>query len=237
MKKINFSIWAIIALFVVPIIFSSCEKTEDDETPTQTKMQGVWLVAEAYDSSGTSIMDKVENQVIPITAFWLQSDNTVYSTSGPMTTYLVYGDHQWSELLSKFDQVWNYASLNFTNGEFFVANGVVERFALEMKLQGLPGASGLETILNIFGIQSQWLTTVVYHKFLNVKVSFNEANDRMIWTFDDSTVGEYNMKDSEGHYVLWEGWPVANFSRCSFVLEKKSTGLNDLVTAAYESNK
>jgi len=231
MKTLNFTCRF---LFIAVISFSllSCEK--DAPTPTKSRMEGaVWVVTEAYDSSGANILDKFQNPIIPITAFHLSSDNTVLSTAGPMVTYLVYGDSKWTEVSAVVDQIFNYANLSFNGGEYFVADGVVDRFALEMKLEGVGGSNTLETILNIFNIQAQWLETVVYHKFLDVKVSFNDANDRMTWEFDNTTWAKYNMKDSYGEYILWGGWPVTKFSKCKFILDKKTKKLDDIVSEAY----
>lgn len=220
-------------LFVLPFVASliSCEK--DAPTPTKTRMEGVWVVTEAYDSAGTSIMDKFQNPMIPITAFYLGSDNTILSTGGPMVTYMVYGGSKWTQISSQIDQIFNYANLTFNGGEFFVADGVVDRFALELKLEGIGGSSSLVEILNIFNIQAEWLKPVVYHKFLDVAVSFNETNDLMTWELDNTTWAKYNMKDDQGEYVLWYGWPVTKFSHCKFVFEKKVKTLNDVVGAAY----
>jgi hypothetical protein len=231
MKNLS-SLFRITIVVLLAAFFVSCEK--DAPTPTKARMEGaVWLVTEAYDSSGTSIMDKFENPLIPITAFYLASDNTVLSTAGPMVTFLVYGDNRWTQISSVIDQVFNYAGLNFNGGEYFVADGVVDRFTLEMKLEGIGGSNTLETILNIFNIQAQWLETVVYHKFLDVQVSFNQDNTRMTWQFDTRTWAKYNMKDQYGEYVLWGGWPVTKFSKCKFVLDKKTKSLEDMVEDAY----
>ncbi len=228
--------------FILPLVFislifmfsSSCKK-EEPEIPTKTKMEGVWIVTEAYDSTGTSILDKIQNDVIPLTAFWLSSDNSISSTAGPMTTYIVYGDNQWTEISSKIDQVFNYANLSYNGGEYFVADGTPDRFTIELKLEGIGGTSTLVEILNIFNIQAEWLKEVVYHKFMDVAVSFNKANDQMTWEWDSKTVAKYNMKDQYGDYVLWQGWPISKFSKCRFVLTKKSKTLNDLTTEAYDN--
>ncbi|HIE16410.1 MAG TPA: hypothetical protein EYP69_05755 [Bacteroidales bacterium] len=217
------------------IVTTSCEKQET-EVPTKTKMEGVWLVTEAYDSTGTSIIDKIQNSAIPLTAFWLASDNSIASTSGPMTTYIVYGDSKWTEVSSKIDQVFNYANLSYNGGEFFVADGTPDRFTIELKLEGIGGTSSLVEILDIFNIQAEWLKKVVYHKFMDVAVSFNETGDQMIWEWDNQTSAVYNMKDQYGNYVLWNGWPVNNFSKCRFILTKQSKTLNDLTIDAYDSS-
>jgi len=227
-------IFPLISLGILIVISYSCQKQEE-EIPTKTKMEGVWVVTEAYDSSGTDIMDKIQNSAIPVTAFWLTSDNSISSTAGPMTTYIVYGDNQWTEISSKIDQVFNYANLSYNGGEYFVADGTPDRFTIELKLEGIGGTSTLVEILNIFNIQAEWLKEVVYHKFMDVAVSFNETNDQMTWVWDSKTTARYNMKDQYGDYVLWEGWPIDKFSKCRFVLTKKSNTLNDIVTDAYDN--
>lgn len=229
----NLSFYAMI-LVSFAVIVSSCKK-EPDPTPTKQKMEGVWVVSEAYDSTGANIMTKIQNSLIPLTAFYLSSDNTVLSTAGPMVTYVVYGDNKFTEIAAEINQYFNYANLTFNGGEFFVANGTPDRFALEMKLEGIGGGATntLAEILSIFGIQAQWLKTVVYHKFINVSVTFNDTDDKMTWVWDSQTEGRYNMKDEYGDYVLWGGWPVDAFSKCRFVLYKKSKSLNDVTADAY----
>lgn len=222
-------------LLLLTLMFAASCKKEKDETPTKTKMEGVWVVKEAYDSTGTDILNKVQNNLIPVTAFYLSSDNTVLSTGGPMATYLVYGDSKWTQISAQIDQIFNYANLTFNGGEFFVADGTPDRFALELKLEGIGGTSTLVEILNIVGIQAEWLKEVVYHKFINVGVSFNETNTQMTWVWDSQTTARYNMKDQYGDYVLWGGWPINKFSKCKFVLEKKSKSLNDVTTEAYQN--
>mgnify|MGYP001811151542 CR=1 FL=1 len=231
MKK-TFTLIRIIPMLLVIFVVTSCVK-EDPEVPTKTKMEGVWRVVQAYDSSGADIMTKVENNLIPITAFYLGSDNTILSTAGPMTTYIVYGDHKWTQISSTIDQIFNYASLTFNGGEYFVADGVTDRFTLEMKLEGIGGSSTLSDILDIFGISAQWLKEVVYHKFRDVSISFDDTDQYMTWQFDGQTSAVYNMKDQYGDYVLWGGWPVNGFQRCKFVLQKKTKSLNDITTEAY----
>lgn len=234
MKTITSYVKLTVVLLITTLLFNSCLK-EETVTPTKTRMQGVWKVTEAYDQSGASILTKIQ---FPITGFYLNSDNTVVSTSGPMMMYEVYGNSKFTEIASKINQVFDYASLNTTGGEFFVADGVVDRFTLEMKLEGLPGQKALTELLSIMNISSEFLKTVVYHKFINVKVSFNTTEpssssaDVMTWEFDNSTSALYNMKDQYGNYVLWNGWPVSGFSKCKFVLTKQSTSLTEMVKNA-----
>ncbi|MBW8050828.1 MAG: PKD domain-containing protein [Cytophagales bacterium] len=206
--------------------------TVSNQTPTKTLMEGVWEVTEAYDSSGTDILDtlKVLKKIPPF--FHLSSDGTVISTAGPMILYIVYNQTflgKLSLITSTIDQIFNYFGLNFNGAEFFIATGVVDRFTLEMKLEGIAGTSTLKDILTIFGIQLEFLETVVYHKYKNVKVSFGSTNNVMVWEFDNQTIAEYNTKDQFGNYVIWKGWSINKFSKCKFVLTKKTKSIQDLV--------
>ncbi|HRY32276.1 MAG TPA: hypothetical protein P5531_04855 [Bacteroidales bacterium] len=202
---------------------TSCVK---DDTPTKQKMEGVWEVTAAYDQEGKNILAPLE---VPVIAFHLSSDNTVISTAGPMMMYIVYGDNKYTQIASTVDQVFNYASLDFTGGEFFVGDGVQDRFTLEMKLEGLPGQKTLTTLLDLLGISQSWLNVVIYHKFMDVGVRFNYDDTQMTWDFDNITKAVYNTKDQYGNYILWQGWPVNNFSRCSFVLKKRSQDISSIV--------
>lgn len=208
------------------VFLNSCEK---DETPTKTRMEGVWTVSHVYDRSGNDLVGRFN---FPITAFHLSSDQTVISTACPLVMYLVYGDNKYTQIASTIDQVFNYAGLDFSGGEFFVSGGVVNRFTLEMKLEGLPGQKALTTLLDILGITQDYLDIVIYHKFMDVGVYFENNNNTMRWEFDDKTFAEYNTKNNYGNYILWGGWPVENFSRCTIVLEKQVTDLTQVVQEA-----
>jgi hypothetical protein len=227
----------ITGLFAISILFQ-CSLIQPTPTPTKTKMEGVWKVTAAYDTSGNSILEKIQ---FPIIGFQLKSDNGVISTSGPMFTYIVYGGSNYVNVANKIDQVFNYTNLDFTtDGEWFIGTGEVSRFTIEMRLKGLPGATTLENILSDVGVPQKYIDILdqsidrtLYHKFQNVKVTFDSSGDSlMTWEFDESTVGVYNTKDVNGNYVLWLGWPTQSFTRCKFILAKKASGLNDLIRAA-----
>lgn len=212
---------------LITILFlSSCFK---DETPTKTLMEGVWTVTHVYDEAGVDHAGKIN---FPITAFHLSSDNTVISTAAPLTMFIVYGDNKYTQIAADIDQVFNYAGLDFSGGEYFVAGGIVDRFTLEMKLEGLPGQKALTTLLDMLGISQDYLDFVVYHKFMDVGIWFEDENDTMIWSFDDQTTAAYNSKDNYGNYVLWYGWPVENFTKCRVVLNKQVKDLNQVVQDA-----
>ncbi|MBP8042649.1 MAG: hypothetical protein KAZ36_12165 [Bacteroidales bacterium] len=208
------------------ILVSSCTI---DETPTKTRMEGVWTVKHVYDQSGE---DHASQLNFPITAFHLSSDNTVISTAGPLTMFVVYGNSKYVQIAADIDQVFNYAGLDFNGGEFFVEGGLVDRFTLEMKLEGLPGQGALTDLLDMLGVTNDYLDMVIYHKFINVGVYFNEDNTIMTWVFDDQTTAVYNTKDNQGNYLLWNGWPVQNFTRCTIELQKQTKDLQQVVTDA-----
>jgi hypothetical protein len=225
MRHISYLI--ILAVLGGAMLFPSCEL--EDQTPTKTSMEGVWEVTQAFNADGELINDIVN---FPVTAFYLSSDNTMLSTGGPLFMYMVYGPSQYTAIASQIDQVFNYTTLTFNGGEFFVGPAQQERFTLEIKLEGLPGLKTLNTLLELIGIQQSWLSVVVYHKFMDVSVNFSKDMNTMIWEFDSQTFAVYNTKDQYGNYVLWEGWPVDNFHRCKLVMVKRSQDLRDVVQNA-----
>lgn len=214
-------------VFMLPLLFTGLISCVEDETPTKERMEGMWEVTAAYNSQGEDIMDQIE---YPVVGFYLNSDNTVISTAGPLIMYIVYGPSNYVTMAAKMDQVFNYASLNFNGGEFFVGDGVVDRFTLEMKLEGLPGQKTITELLSLLNIQSQWLNTIIYHKFMDVAVDFNGDN-QMTWSWDANTFAAYNYKDQYGNYVLWNGWPVNSFERCTIQLTKRSSDMKEMVQA------
>jgi hypothetical protein len=194
---------------------------------TKEKMMGVWEVTGATDENGDSILNQIN---FPVTAFHLAEANSVNSTAGPMFMNIVYGNSKYTQIASKIDQVFDYTSLSLTEGEWFIEGGYPDRFTIEMKLQGLPGQSSLTTLLNALGIAKNYLDMTVYHKFIDVKVTFPETSDSvMVWEFDDQTTAVYNSKDSQGNLVLWNGWPTNAFGHYRFVLEKRVKTIQQLI--------
>jgi hypothetical protein len=192
-------------------------------------MEGVWTVVHVYDEQGA---DHASQLNFPITAFHLSSDNTIISTASPLIMFIVYGDNKYTQIASDIDQVFNYAGLDFNGGEYFVEGGTPDRFTLEMKLEGLPGQHSLTTLLDMLGVTNDWLDVVVYHKFMDVGVTFSPDYNTMYWTIDGGTFATYNTKDNYGNYVLWSGWPVDNFTRCTIELQKQTKDLTEVVQDA-----
>lgn len=210
-------------------LFISCEELVQVKPPTKSSMEGVWKVSNVTNSVGEDITNQL---AYPVVAFHLSSDGTVISSAGPLIMYIVYGQNKFTQISSQIDQVFNYATLSFNGGEFFIGGGQQERFTLEMKLEGLPGQKSLTTLLGLIGIGNDYLDVVVYHKFMNVGVSLSKDNQTMIWSIDDYTTAVYNKKDVNGNYVLWNGWPVNNFQHCQITLTKQSVDIKDVINAA-----
>jgi len=211
------------------LIFVSCEEQEEVIPPTKSSMEGVWKVSNVLNSEGKDITAQLS---YPVIAFHLSSDGTVISSAGPLIMYVVYGQNKYTEISSMIDQVFNYSTLSFNGGEFFVGGGVQNRFTLEMKLEGLPGQKTLTTLLDLIGIGDDYLDVVVYHKFMNVGVSFSKDYQTMTWSIDQITSAVYNRKDNFGNYVLWNGWPVSGFQQCQITLSKQSKDIKDVVKPA-----
>lgn len=204
----------------------SCEELFHTKPPTKTSMEGVWEATMVLNEQNQDIIHQLQ---FPTLAFHLSSDNTVISTAGPLIMYIVYGPNKYTQIGSQIDQVFNYATLSFNGGEFFIGGGQQDRFTLEMKLEGLPGQKALTTLLEMIGVGNAYLDLVVYHKFMDVKVSFQENYNKMIWEIDEVTTAVYNTKNNHGNYVLWQGWPVNNFQKCKIVFEKRSQDIRSLV--------
>ncbi|NLE00736.1 MAG: hypothetical protein GX640_12780 [Fibrobacter sp.] len=228
----------IMLVAIIPL-FSGCAFLQElfsqivtTEVPTRERMQGVWEVTEAYDQNGVSILDKISFP--PVTGFQLSSDNGAISTAGPMITYIVYGPGKYANVASKIDLVFNYTKIEPNNGEWFIDDGVVDRFTFEMRLRNLsvPGLTSLQEMLKWFGVYTPILNEVIYHKFYDVKVIIDDRKDSIMeWEFDDSTTTKYYMKDGRGEERAIT-LNTDSFSRCRFVLTKRVKDLTDLIRDA-----
>ena len=209
---------------------TSCDLNNLITPPTKQQMQGTWVLTQATDEQGVDITQKVS---FPVTALQLTDDNGMVGTMGPMFTYIVYGGSKWTEVAGKMDQLFDYTNFRFNTGEFFVADGQVDNFTVEAKLQAtaIAGGSAFTSMLSLLGVNTSFLQQTIYHKFVNVAVAF-DGKDTMIWTFDPYTEAFYNYKNSVGNMVSWSGWPTTGFQKCRFVFTRKTLKLEDLVTAA-----
>jgi hypothetical protein len=222
MNKIFKKLIILNAILLV-FIFTGCK---EEETPTRQAMRGTWQLVSATDAAGNNITSKVS---FPVTVIQLTDDNGMVGTQGPMFTRVVYGDSKWIEISAKMNQVFDYLNFNLNTGEFFVGDDVVKTFTVEAKLEATAavGGGGLLDILNIMGVPTSSLEKIVYHKFIDVGVSFlndgKTGTDRyqtMVWDFNENTKPVYNFKDNQGNLILWGGWPVANFSKNKFTFQK-----------------
>lgn len=215
---------------LVAVAFVGCDLNSLVTVPTKQQMQGTWVLTEATDAQGMNITDKLS---FPVTAIQLNDDNGMVGTMGPMFTYIVYGGSKWVEASAKMDQLFDYANFRFNTGEFFVADGNVDNFTVEAKLQATAavGGSTISDVLKLFGVSSSWLQSTIYHKFRNVAVTFPDKNT-MIWSFDGQTEASYNYKNSVGDMVPWTGWETRSFQKCEFVFKRQTLDIKDVVTRA-----
>jgi hypothetical protein len=214
-------------------LFSSCL---EEEQPTKILMQGNWELTAAVDETGKDILADI---AFPVTVIQLTDDNGMVGTQGPMFTYIVYGGSKWIQASGKIKQIFDYANFRFNTGEFFVGEGQQDIFTVEAKLQATAAVGGLKDVLEIFGVANGLLQQTIYHKFLQVGVSFQDQgtkkegrNQIMVWEFTPTTQAAYNYKDSQGNPIVWNGWPVDKFTRAKFTFTKRTQGINELVTGA-----
>ncbi len=220
-------------IFMSSLLFVSSCKKEEVEPPTKVLMQGTWELTAATNGQGQNILNIV---AFPVTTIQLTDDNGMVGTQGPMFMYTVYGGSQWVTANAQIKQAFDYANFRFNTGEFFVEAGNPKRFTVEAKLQATALAGGLNDLLTVLGVGNGYLQQVIYHKFMNVKVTIpKEQNTKerntMIWEFDNETTAAYNYKDGQGNILFWGGWPVNNFSNGKYTFTKRVAGLNDIVTA------
>lgn len=226
----------IILVLSFSIIVSSCKKKEEEPTPTNDLMEGVWQVTEVKNANDSDITQSV-SPLLVANLIHLNSSNSVNSTAGPLFMYIVYGNSKFIKIASQLDQAFKYSDADFglTEGEWGIKKGeVTDHFTIEMKLK-FPGQQTITDLLDIMGINPpSFMEPVIYHKFMNIGVMVNDENpDVMYWIFDDATQPEYNIKDENLHYVLWNGMSTSAFSRCKIKLEKRIKPINDLVQEAY----
>jgi hypothetical protein len=224
-------------IIISSMLFSGCGIFDNliDETPTKSKMIGVWQLTAAYDTSGLLVTDKIN---FPVTAFQLSSNNDIKSTAGPMFMRTVYGSSNYTNIASKIDQVFNYTQLQLTDGEWFIADGIVSRFTIEMKLEGLPGQKSLAELLRLIGIQSTFINPTIYHKFLDIRVAFDAFSDSvMTWEFDNQSTAKYNFKNSQGEYVAWDGYSPLKFTKGKYVFKKRIKTIEDVIREVVVTTK
>ncbi len=231
MKKLNLILLlGIITIFILP----SCEP-ESQPTPTNELMEGVWELTAATQQD-TNILDRVTS-VFP-TYIQLDDKNSVNSTAGPLFMYIVYGDSRFINVTSRLDEVFSYADLSLTEGEWFIdKNKVVDNFTIEIKLR-FPTMQTLNDIFDLLNvtppeIAADAMDIIVYHKFRDVGVTISDDNpDQMIWDFNDNVTPVYNTKDKYGDLVLYDGISTDSFSRCKLTFTKRVKSLTDMINQA-----
>lgn len=224
-------------LLSVAFLFNSCELEEEQPTPTNELMEGVWEVTEIYNANGVEKRDELFTTVFP-SYIQLTDQESVNSTLGPLFMYLVYGESGFINVTGKLTEVFNYADLQLTEGDWFIdKNKVVDKFTIKVKLR-IPTGEVINEVFELLNaglpeILEDAVDVIVHHKFRDVTVTVSDDNpDRMVWEFTDETVGSYNTMDKYGDPVLYIGIDSKSFQRSRIVLERKAKGLIDLVEEA-----
>lgn len=238
MKIKTFNTLIIFAL-TASLFFTSCKKEEEDPTPTNDLMTGVWKVSQIIDESGSNVTDTVTSW-FP-TFIHMDGVNSVNSTAGPLFMYIVYGKSKFTSITSKIDEVFSYANLQLTEGEWFIdKNKVVDNFTLEIKMR-FPTMETLNTIFSLFNIDppeivADAIDIVVYHRFKYITVEINDENpNKMVWKFTSRIAADYNTKDKFGDKILYTGVSATGFSKCTITLEKQAKGINELSQEAADN--
>lgn len=220
------------AIFVLP----SCDP-EPEPTPTNELMEGVWELTGATQGD-SSILDRVTS-VFP-TYIQLDDKNSVNSTAGPLFMYIVYGDSRFINVTSRLDEVFSYADLSLTEGEWFIdKNKVVDLFTIEIKLR-FPTMQTLNDIFDLLQVDlpeiaADAIDIIVYHKFKDVSVTVSDDNpDQMIWEWTDNVTPVYNTKDKYGDPVLYTGVSTDSYSRCKLTFTKRVKSLTDMINQAVQ---
>lgn len=233
MIKNLFKVQAII--LAVMFVISSCEPVEDP-TPTNELMEGVWKITKIVDENNEDITQTVTNW-FP-TFIHLDGQNSVNSTAGPLFMYIVYGKSRFINVASKVDDVFKYANIQLTEGEWFIdKNKVVDNFTVEIKMR-FPTAQTLNDVFTIFNVPApefvqDALDLIVYHRFKYVTVEVNEVTpNEMIWEFNSKVAADYNTKDQYGDKIAYTGIPVSSFSKCRITFAKQVKGINQLTQDA-----
>ncbi len=204
-------------------------------------MQGVWKVNAVYDEEGKNITEDVTT-ILPA-YIHLDDKNSINSTCGPLFMYIVYGKSRFINVISRVDEIFDYADLSLTEGEWFIKkSGQTDFFTCEIKMK-FPGMNTLESILsdmgNInLGFLEEMIEAVIYHKFIDVNIDVDDYNpDEMVWTIDNKTTPIYNTKNQYGEYVLWNGVNPNTYTHCRIHWKKQSKSILDLVNASFDSKE
>lgn len=230
----------IILVLSFSIIVSSCKKKEEeDPTPTNELMEGVWKLESIVEENGPNITDTVTGW-FP-TFIQLNDANGFLSTAGPLWMYLVYGRSEFINISSKIDEVFNYGDLEMSLGDWYIdKNKVVDNFTLKARLR-FPA---LETVNEIYEILpfdppefvADAIDLIIYHRFKNIGVSINDDDpDKMVWIIDNEVVADYNTVNNVGDPVVYVGVNPSNFSHCTITFKRAVKSLNDLAADAHSA--
>lgn len=219
-------------------MFSGCGVLDslDDPTPTETLMEGVWEVTAVYDMGASdpavNMLDSIglgyNTRKVP-QYMKLSEDGYIQTTAGPLFLYLVYGNKNWTNFFGKLDDVFKYADLEFTNGNWAIDNGVVSDFDIRITLMP-PSMKTFTSILELFGVNTQQIKSYLLHEFLNVDVTVKGSN-RMEWEWTNDVLATYFTSGDNFTEEKWLGFEASKYTRCKIVFEKRAGTLQDLVQA------
>ena len=231
-KSLFFRIFFIVSIILV---FSSCEK-EEEPTPTNELMEGVWKLDKIIDENGINVTDTVMSYFPSY--LHLDDANSVNSTVGPLFMYLIYGDSKFIEVSSKFEEFFKYTDAQLTEGEWFIdKNKVVDNFTLEIKMK-FPTMETFTEIFNIFDIDlpeviEDAMSIVVYHKFKFVKTKIDDSNPNlMVWEVTKNVEANYYTKDQYGDQIVYVGISPEAFTKCTMTWSKQTKSLTQLMDDA-----
>jgi len=225
------------ALILMVILVQGCSILDsfNDPTPTQTLMEGVWQVTAVYDLSNDSTVNMLDSiglgyksSRIPFFVK-LSEDGDMQSTAGPLFLYLVYGNRNYTNFFGKLDDLFRYADMETTNGDWSINDGIQDDFDMQVKLMP-PSMKTFTNILELFGVNVQKIKTFLLHRFNNVSVDIDSSSPKeMTWRWTSAVDASYFTSGDNFDNVIWVGWEATKFSRCKVVFEKKVGTLQDLI--------
>ena len=232
---IKTTFFRILLISVLIFSISSCEKVEDDPTPTNDLMEGVWKLSQITDTAGVDITDTVMGFFPGY--LHLDDANSVNSTLGPLFMYIIYGDSKFINISSKFDEMFKYTDIKLTEGEWFIdKNKVVDNFTIEIKMR-FPTATTFNEVIQILDLPlpeavQDAVDIIIYHKFRFVGIAIDDEHpDIMKWYMDNAVVTDYSTKDEQGDKQPFS-LTTNSFTKCTITFNRQQKSINQLVEEA-----
>ena len=228
-------------ILISAIILSifSCEKDENEPTPTNDLMEGVWKLNQITDTAGIDITDNVMGFFPGY--LHLDDANTATSTVGPLFMYIIYGDSKFINITSKFDEIFKYADIQLTQGEWFIdKNKTVDNFTIEIKMR-FPTAETFNEAIQILDLPLpeavlDAVDIIIYHKFKYTGVYIDDEHpDVMTWNFNKNILTEYTTKDDQGDKQAFT-LSTNSFTKCNITWVREVKSINSLVEETVANN-